>query len=507
MKLNPHGAPTVATPDGDIRQYGPHRLLRRDRASGDGPNVLFLSLDDCNDWVGYLRNHPGTHTPNIDALAAESLNFSKAYCSAPICKAARNSVLFGLHPFESGVYDHYAESNANHARLVADTPSLIDDFWAAGYATLGAGKVFHDGQLLRWNSYKRTLFYADGAGRGNEALGPGRFDENWLSPYNGEPIGKGEGWTGRHVDFGPSGREPDDDPDGVSAGWIREQLRAEWRKPFLLAFGVIATHVPWRVPQRFFDMHPLESIVVPDIQPYDLQTLPSYARESIIDQLYAFETLNASGLWARSVQAYQASMSYTDYLVGTVLDTLASSRYADDTIVVLWSDHGFHLGEMLHFHKFTLWERATHVPFLLKVPGATTNGTSYHEPVSMLDLGPTLAPLCDVRIHAPHSGADILPEVLGKPHRNSVSGARPVLSTWQEHNFAIRQGPWRYIRYRTGEAELYDHRTDPDERSNLANRPAFAALQAELDAKLPPGPDNVDHRQMAVASALAHWSR
>jgi arylsulfatase A-like enzyme len=464
---------------GQTRKYGTN-VLRRRKASTSSPNVLFVSIDDCNDWVGFLNNRPGTHTPNLDALAKSSLVFSHAYCTAPMCLPARTSVLFGRAPYRSHIYDHSEASANSYAMLTKATSSLIDDLWAAGYETLGAGKIFHDGQSHRWIKYRPVEQYVPGHVR-REPQWAGRFDPTWRSPYDGLPIGRGERFKVSMIDFGPSGVAPSDEPDGKTTQWIQHRLREDRQSPFFLALGLYLPHEPWRLPKRFFDLHPLEDIVVPEFRPDDLEDLGAYARDRVIDQANRFELLIASGLWEEAVQAYQAAISYADDRVGRVLDELAHSRYAEDTMIVIWSDHGYHLGEKLHIEKFTLWERATRVPLLIHVPERFDRHHEFNQPVSMLDLGPTVADLCESEIHAPHDGASLLPLVADPARADS----RPPITTWLAGNHAVRRGPWRYIRYRTGDVELYDHRTDPDEYVNLAHRPEHAAIQAELDTFLP----------------------
>jgi arylsulfatase A-like enzyme len=462
-----------------IRRYGT-TVLRRRKADPNSPNVLFMSIDDCNDWLGFLNNHPGTHTPNLDALARKSLVFTRAYCAAPMCLPSRTPVLFGRAPYRSHVYDHSDESFKRYQQLAQATSSLVDDLWAAGYETLGAGKVFHIGESDRWMKYRPTEHYVPGHVR-RQLERAGRYDPDWVSPYDGQPIGRGERFNVSMIDFGPSGVAPHEEPDGESTQWVLRRLREDRQRPFFLALGLILPHEPWRLPKRFFDLHPLEEVVVPEFRPDDLQDLGVYARDRVVDQSHRFEVLRASGLWEESVQAYQAAISFADDRLGRVLEELARSRYHDDTMIVLWSDHGYHLGEKLHIEKFTLWERATRVPLLLHVPGRFDRHQEFNRPVSLLDLGPTVADLAGVEIHAPHDGTSLLP-LVAEP---ALADDHPPIMTWLSGNHAVRRGPWRYIRYRTGNVELYDHRTDPDEYDNLAGRPEYAATQTELDAFLP----------------------
>jgi arylsulfatase A-like enzyme len=461
------------------RAYGTTVLQRR-KPDSNSPNLLFISIDDCSDWLGFLNNHPGTHTPNLDALARTSLVFTHAYCAAPMCLPSRTPVLFGRAPYRSHVYDHSDESRKSYTELVETASSLVDDLWAAGYETLGTGKVFHDGQRQRWMQYRPVEQYVPGHHR-RRPESAGRHDPVWRSPYDGLPIGGGERFKANMIDFGPSGVGPGDEPDGETTQWVLERLREDRQRPFLLALGLYLPHEPWRLPKQFFDLHPLEDVVVPEFRPGDLQDVGAYARDHIVDQFQRFELLRASGLWEEAVQAYQAAISYADDRVGKVLDALARSDYADDTVVVIWSDHGYHLGEKLHIEKFTLWERATRVPLVIHVPGRFDHHDEFDRPISLLDLGPTVAELCRAEIHAPHDGQSLL-SMLAEP---TAAERRPPVMTWLTGNHAVRRGPWRYIRYRTGETELYDHRDDPDEFVNLAGRRQHAAIQSELDAFLP----------------------
>jgi arylsulfatase A-like enzyme len=465
---------------GASRTYGSTRLQRR-KAASDAPNVLLISIDDCNDWLGFLNNHPGTYTPNLDALAGTSLSFSRAYCTAPMCLPARTSVLFGRQPFSSGVFDHSDESLARYDALTKVTPSVVDDLWAAGYDTYGVGKVFHDPQESRWTDSRRFPWYLPGDVRAGADADSSRYDPDWRSPYDGKAIGRGENFDSTMIDFGPSGRSADQEADGRATDWALDCLARDHPNPFFLALGLYLPHEPWRVPQKYFDLHPLDQVVVPEVRPDDLVDLGPYARDRVVDPLSRFATIRESGLWDDAVQAYQAAISYADDHAGQVLDGLASSRHADDTIVMVWSDHGYHLGEKLHIEKFTLWERATHIPLLLHVPGRYESRLVVEAPVSAIDMSPTLADLCGAETQEEHEGRSLL-DVVEHPER---ADERPPVMTWQEGNHSVRRGDWRYIRYRTGEAELYDHRSDPQEFTNLAEEPSYADVVRDLDALLP----------------------
>jgi arylsulfatase A-like enzyme len=458
--------------------------LSHGKAQSGSPNVLFIALDDCNDWVGFLANHPGTKTPNLDALAAKSLSFTKAYCVAPMCNPARTGIMFGSQPFTGGVYDHSEASFQRYYELAGTMPSLVEEMSANGYTTIGAGKVFNDAEKNRWRNYRATDFWAD-IGDRKPPTPPERWDPNWISPYDGKPENDSTKFTIDEIDFGPSGKNRDDDPEGQASQWVAERLKDDYDSPFFLAYGAVCTHVPWRIPQQFFDMHPLEDIVLPKYMPEDLDDLSDYVKTHIIDQVGVFKRLVKQNLWAPAVQAYQAAISYADDCVGRVLDQLASSPYADDTIVMVWSDHGFHMGEKMHIEKFTIWEHGTHVPFLLHVPGKFASGQTFEKPVSTIDIGPTLVDLIGGEMHSPkHEGKSLLPAIADP----ALADDRPPIMTWRVGNNAVRRDNWRYIRYVSGDVELYDQSNDPEELTNLASRPETKDIQRQLEAFLPPIP-------------------
>ena len=444
------------------------------------PNVLFLSIDDLNDWVGFLGVNPSTVTPNIDALRRESLAFTKAYCTAPVCLASRSSVLFGAMPQTSGVFNHADPSLEAYARLEAGTPTLLQQLRDAGYLTVGAGKVFHDPIPERWDRYRKTDHYVSVWARDHPRYQPPSFDPDWLSPYSGAPIGRGDGDRSM-IDFGPSGVSVDEEPDARTAAWVIDQLRGGFDQPFLLAYGTYLPHLPWRVPQKYLDMHPAESVSVPEIRPDDLDDLPA-AAIGLVDKAGMLERLVDEGLHRQAVQGYLAAISFADDMVGRILDELAASPYADETAVVLWSDHGYHLGEKMHLRKFTLWERATRVPLLVRAPGVTRPGTTFDRPVSLVDVAPTVIDICGATQREGHDGRSLLP-LIESPE---LADGRPPVTTWLAGNHAVRHGDWRYIRYADGATELYDHRADPGEFTNLAGNSAVRSVIDELDGFLPP---------------------
>jgi arylsulfatase A-like enzyme len=479
----PAPAPGATLPtqgSGDVRRYGDQEY-RQGTAPAGAPNIIFISLDDQNDWMGFLEDHPGTKTPRLDAFAAESANFTNAYAPAPMCLPSRTAMLFGRSPHETRVYDHDTESQRTWQEFTKDVPSLLDDFWVAGYDVRGVGKIFNYEDANRWSTYARTVQWIPGPDRdGPEAPTTG-YRPDWVSPYDGQPVGTGERYVPGDIDFGPTGVPIAEDPTMEATAWARQQLQGQFDRPFFLALGLGAMHDPWRVPQEFLDQHPLDQVVTPEDRPEDLEDLPTYAREEIVDQLGSFARLKGSGQWPAAVQACQAATTFADHCVGLLLDDLAASPYADNTIVVVFSDNGFHLGEKQHLHKFTLWEPSTHVPLLIKAPSGISAGV-VEQPVSLMDVGPTLHELAGIEgLYAEHEGQSLL-RVVDDP---AAAVDHPPVMTWRSGNHAVRQEQWRYIRYRDGGTELYDISADPDEYENLSGQADLAEIEARLDALLP----------------------
>lgn len=408
------------------------------------PNILMLCIDDLRDWVGYLGTQPGTYTPNLDALAASSFSFDRAYCSVPVCRASRPSVLWGWSPVRTGVFDHLTPaSRAAHAALWNDPdatastlPKLLAD---GGYQTLSTGKVFHDPRPEQWDVYAPYERIAD------LPVHPSYLET--LFSYGVLPPGE------VHT-------------DQKSADWVSEQLGEPRTQPFFMAVGLYQPHLPWLLPQWAFDLHPLEDVVVPEVRADDLDDVPAAAVTlsdfPTIDiggmEITNYELVESSGRAAEHVQAYMAAVSHTDAMVGQILDSLDRSPHADNTVMILWSDHGYHLGEKLHWRKGTLWEQANRIPLLIRGPGFEAGGRT-DQPVSMLDLAPTVLSLAGLDAAPLHDGHSLL-------HATDAElAARPPVTFWEGHR-SVRSGPYRYTRYADGSEEFYDHRIDPREHDN-----------------------------------------
>ena len=419
------------------------------------PNVLFIAIDDLNDWVGCLGGHPDVKTPNIDRLAKRGVLFTHAYCSAPACNPSRASLLTGILPSTSGVY----HNNQPWRPVMPKAVTLPQHFMAHGYRVVGGGKIFHGGypDPASWHEYVK---------QGPDPMPPNR-------PLNGIP-------KTAHFDWGPIDVSDDEMDDSKIAKWATKYLSQEHNRPFFLGVGLFRPHLPWYVPRKYFDMYPPEKVTLPNVNENDLDDVPPIGRQMARpegDHRKVIETNN----WRKAVSAYLACISFTDTNVGRVLDALDRSAHANNTIVVLWGDHGWHLGEKLHWRKFALWEEATHAPLIFAAPGIARMEAKCTRTVSFIDAYPTLIELCGLSPRTELEGVSLLP-LLKNP---SAPWDRPALTTHGRNNHSVRSERWRYIRYSDGTEELYDHESDPLEWTNLAEKPEHAQLKEKLAHWLP----------------------
>lgn len=431
-------------------------------AAADRPNVLFIAVDDLNHWVGHLHRNEQTRTPHIDRLARMGVTFTRANCAAPVCNPSRCALMSGLRPSTSGVYD-----NGQDWKLaIPKEQTLTTQFLSAGYNVYGAGKIYHsdDHRDGEWTDYL-------------EVKGLKNAQRHSASPDDG--VGG--------IKF--SMLEGGDDvlPDYHAVSYGLEQLAAEHDKPFFLAIGFHKPHMPFSVPKKYFDQFPLNSIELPPTQANDLDDVPP-AGIAIAKPNGDHAAILQSGRWKEAVQAYLATISYMDGQLGRLLDGLEQSKHRDNTIVVFWSDHGWHLGEKEHWRKFALWEEAARTVFIWKVPGMTQPDQRCDRPVDYMSIYPTLCDLCGIEKPAHVEGQSIRP-LLANPQSE---WATPALTTFHKNNHSLRSEQWRYIRYADGGEELYNHDNDPFEWTNVASDPNYAAVKAELAQHFPQV--NVDER-------------
>ncbi len=278
--------------------------------------------------------------------------------------------------------------------------------------------------------------------------------------------------------------------DYRSVSYILQKLGEPHNKPFFLACGIVKPHMPWSVPKKYYDMYPLDKIELPKVLPNDLDDVPSAGIAMAAPDVDHAAVLK-SGRWKEAVQAYLATITFCDAMVGRLIDGLDQSASKDNTIICLWSDHGWMLGEKQHWRKFALWEESARAPYMWIVPGVTKPGGVCNRTVDYMQIYPTL---CDVAgLPAPKQGeGESIRKLLENP---DAPWGKPAITTWLFNNHTVRTERWRYIRYADGGEELYDHDRDPLEWNNLAQNPEYAPVKADLAKWLPqenkPWPERV----------------
>lgn len=432
------------------------------------PNVLFIAIDDLRDWVGYLGKNPQTKTPNIDRLAARGLSFTASYCAAPVCNASRAALLSGLRPSTSGVY----ENHIDWRKAVPDSAVTLPLYFKQqGYHCAGAGKIYHE-------AYRRDSDWTEYLNR--DSYDPN--DPEDVAPRSAKKKSKEtrEVHDIGGIAFGPVPGDDADMEDYQTVSYCLKRLERRYDQPLFLACGLKKPHMPWSVPKKYYEMFPLDSIVLPKVLENDLDDVPAAGRRMARPEGDHAAVL-ASGRWKEAVQAYLATIAFCDAMVGRLLDGFDKSAYRDNTLIVLWSDHGWHLGEKQHWRKFALWEEATRSPLIWVVPGRTTPGSVCHRTVDFMHIYPTLCDLCGLAVPKHIQGQSIAP-LLKDP---TLPLPAPAVMTYHYQNHAVRSEAWRLIRYADGSEELYDEKNDPFEWTNLAGKPDLEPIKSELRQSLP----------------------
>lgn len=426
----------------------------------DKPNVLLLIVDDLNTW---MLNKSGRYTgkviaPNIKRLADSGVQFTQAFAASPKCSPSRTAFLNGVAPWQSGHTDNGLKIKENP--VLAKAVSFPMLFQEQGYYMATSGKISHG--------------YRDGV----------EWDQTWKhkrdpappgTPFNGFATAKNGKLTER--DWGVTHLKESDMNDTKVADSAIKALKMKHQRPFFIACGVFHPHMPWYVPKKYFDMYPLDEIKLPPVKEDDLDDIPAPGLKLISD---TYEKALEHEQYRKGVQAYLATTTYADAQMGRVLDTLESSPHRDNTIVILISDHGFHVGEKHHWQKGTLWEEGANTLMMFRVPGLTKPNQICERPVSLMDLYPTLAELADIK-KPDYVYGNSLVSLL---QNTSAFHEHPVITAYQNHA-SIRTDQHRLIRYSDGSMELYDLDKDPHQYVNLAKRSPNTKLIAELSEQLP----------------------
>lgn len=482
--------------------------------AAEGPdaraNVLFIAVDDLNDWIGCMKGHPQARTPNMDRLAARGVLFTNAHCAAPVCLASRTAVLSGLRPEQSGVYSNWGKTRGAAPAKDLQLPVRLA---AAGYETLGTGKLYHSTKAEWFDEYfdteQRWSPFTEEQAKYSEEELPGKGSNNprhvikrgpgvpdWVLPLNGLPSERNaSGREGESFDWGPVSVKDGEMGDVRITDWALQKLSGSREKPFFLGVGYYRPHIPLFAPEvDFKDLPPVQDIRLPPVYGNDLDDLGPEARKVALDPITAgtHDLVTRHGQWKEAVRAYLACIALVDRQVGRLLDQLDASAHAANTWIILWSDHGWHLGEKQHWGKWTAWRQSTRVPLIIVPPRQLGGpaGKTCDEPVSLMDLYPTIMEISRTPVRPGAGGVALLP-LVRDPGRQA---GRAVLTTIDPGNHALSTRGWRYIRYRTGEEELYETMRDPHEWHNRSGdeacREKLIEMRARLDAelKVPGGP-------------------
>ena len=426
------------------------------------PDIVFIIVDDLNDWVGCLDGHPDAKSPNIDTLAAGGMLFSQAYCNSPQCRPSRTSLNYGIYPFKTVTY--FNAKGPNETKIT--TPTMQQFFMEHGYRVASGGKVFHGNPGKMGDS----LFQRPRDPK------PPKGEDNFnamRAPNDGYALNVADEEMG----------------DFKVALWAAREWKKVTEKPLFMSVGFFRPHRPLQVPKPWFDQFPIESIQRPaepdgvddwdDMPEFARRLARTHAHKPLHDGLSDHEYIVANDQWDATIRAYQASIAFVDRQIGRFLDHLKENPRERETYVILVSDHGWHLGEKKHWCKGAIWEQTTHIPFIIRGPDIKS-GSTCTQPVSLIDVYPSLVDLAGFEIPGWLDGTSIKPQLTEPSSPRSAA-----ISSYGEGNTSIRTERWRYIRYEDGSEELYDHKVDANEWTNLANHPEHNGTKRSL-AKLIP---------------------
>jgi choline-sulfatase len=436
------------------------------------PNILFIAIDDQNDWIGHMGGHPLAKTPHIDKLAARGTTFLNAHCQSPLCNPSRASLMLGLRPTTTGIYG--LTPWFRELPQWKDRVTLPQHFANSGYRTAATGKIYHLGTGGGKGSKAGALpeFQVSGPFGGVGTMPPKKLVGP--TPMGDNPLMDWGVWPPNNDDTGKG--------DYKVASWTIEQIHnAPKDQPFFIAAGFLLPHVPCYATQKWFDLYPDDDSVLPQVSETDRDDTPRfswYPHWKLPEP--RLKWLKENHQWRNLVRSYLACTSFMDAQIGRVLTALDESGLAENTIVVIWSDHGWHLGEKGISGKNSLWERSTRVPLVFAGPGISP-AQRCTQPAELLDLYPTLIDLTGLPKRDDLEGLSLAPQLKDAATKRE----RPAITSHNQGNHGIRSERWRYIRYADGSEELYDMLADPREWTNLAARPESAIIIAAHRKWLP----------------------
>ncbi len=467
------------------------------------PNVLFFALDDLCDWVG-PNGHEQAVTPNMDRLAASGVTFQNAHTAGIFCAPSRSAIFTGRHATTTGCY----KTQVYHHSLPEIQPLQVT-FQKGSYLTYGAGKLFHhpkgyvdlrgwDEFFVRSQDQKENGWGLDSWSTDDPIL-PKPYP-NSIFNHDRKPANKFFLEWGKVLN-----KDEEKMADTIRTMWACDLLKKKHDKPFFVAVGLYTPHFPNYCPEKYFDLYDLEKIKPPAYKADDLDDLPPAVRKAKMARGAHHRRLVQLDAVEDAIHGYLACISYADAMLGRLIDALEEGPNAGNTIIVLWSDHGYHHGEKLDWGKHTLWQRTSGVPFIWAGPGIESSAV-VKSTVSLIDMYPTFTDLCRLPTPEGLEGTSLAPVL----HNPELAKDRNVLLPGMiPDEYAIINQNWRYIHYKDGTEELYDVKRDFNEWDNLAGDTQYAAAKAMLKAAAPksfaqPGP--MSHRlRLKVKDETFHW--
>lgn len=438
----------------------------KEKISTSRPNVIMVVLDDMKNFE--VRETEKIKTPNIDKLRSQSVTFSLANCSAPLCMPSRASFFTGIYPHRSGAYTNGGDP-WNGSEVLKQAETLPELFKRSGYYTFGRGKIYHalmeKGRLER-NFDNRPIFEG----------GFGPFPDKEHRVFSEKD---------NFVNFWGVQAFPDSlFPDVINTSAAIDFLKQKHNSPFFMALGLYRPHSPFTAPQRFFDMYDVGKIETPKgYLANDLDDVP-YFGKSLLDPFGRFKVTGANNVdqWKHFIHGYFACASFADWNIGRLLDAVKQSGCAENTIVIVLSDNGFHLGIKNHWEKNTMWDTSALVPLIIQIPALKSKGATVGSPVGLIDLYPTLVDLCHLK-----NPKQVLDGISLRPflEKQGYNWDRPTLTSLGENLISIRSQKYRYIQYSDGTAELYDTEIDPFEWNNLINKTELSSVVKKLQKSIP----------------------
>jgi arylsulfatase A-like enzyme len=446
------------------------------------PNIVMIAIDDLNDWIGVYGGNPQVKTPNIDRLAKSSVVFRNASCPGPVCGPSRSALLSGFMPGTTGVYSN--STNMLNSDIVKTHATLPEYFSKNGYYTLSSGKIFHKHTTANGDDNGQWAYdeWEENAKGASSAPQEDKLYSCYKGIINGKKIDNPQFQDGPANDmlFAPTIVTKEKTKDYMTAKWAEKKLQQDFDKPFFMSVGISKPHLPFIVPEEFFDLYGLDTLKLPQYQMNDLDDIVDSNGKMGYKPHTSFLWAKHYGVEKEVMRAYMAAISYADACVGVILDAIEKSNYADNTIIILWGDHGWHLGEKLRYGKATLWKEATQLPFIFHTPNMKIKQECFRN-VNLIDIYPTLIDLCQLPTKK-LDGKSLVPLF-----KNPKEKWTPTVTTLNQGNHSIMSEKWHYISTQKGVNELYNLEKDPMEWTNLvnSNTPEINKVIQEMKTYLP----------------------